>query len=227
MDKKCNIHGNIKECLRVLNKEWKRDDNSICNKSTKDLQLETKCDIELIKKLIVRLRRAMPLKTISHGYNLSKYAETDFNLLKSIIEEDIHHYASVLGSRWIISILDTYTDWGRKEESKNALLVSSIIHMERIACTEKLQIRNLTYPFSTKEVHKPQKLLWSGLKTTNLDCDDFYSNFLYRIKTSLKDTPSILIMLQYLFKEMLKNEKSSLHTVCNHSKFASKKMKEI
>ena len=41
MDKKCNIHGNIKECLRVLNKEWKRDDNSICNKSTKDLQLET------------------------------------------------------------------------------------------------------------------------------------------------------------------------------------------
>lgn len=216
-NKSCKMHNNYRECISTMNTEWSREDNSLLKQTTKDLCASTKCDILLVKKLIVRLRRAMPENTIMNGYSLNAHSHEDFNKLKKIIEKKIDDYLAVLDNRWLISILDTYNDWGDIHESKNAMIVTTFINMERISCTEKLQIRKMTYPFRIKNPHKRQKNLWSGLKTTNLKADDFYCNFLYRITHTLTDTPVIFKIFQHLFNDAKKNKYSSFNAICKHS----------
>ena len=63
MDKKCNIHGNIKECLRVLNKDG---NVMIIAFAIKHQKIETKC-IELIRNYASAITDGHAVVTISHG----------------------------------------------------------------------------------------------------------------------------------------------------------------
>lgn len=195
---RCGKHKNVSECYAALHRyKVPRKDNTICDIPLKILRRDTPCQYELIKKLIIRLRR-----NSKHG---------DFLLFKEIVESNLGALLKTLNARWLVSLLDCYIDHGDDVESRNALIAVSIVNCEKMIKTRDVQFRfepvddfdgSVRYEFA------------DGLDTFITGDADMPANFFKRIRAKVSTTPHIHKMFKSLMKRLVEGD-SIMKELCD------------
>jgi len=104
------------------------------------------------------------------------------NLKTILIESDL---------KWLVSICDTYADYGNSEEKRNALYVSYLSAMTRLADTF-IQAHELSVREETLSTLKHRRnMLYDGSKTLNIDRQDTFLNLSKRTYKNMEKTPHI------------------------------------
>ena len=193
----CWIHqDNTQDCFKFfVELEFPREDNKILEYTIEELKEKIKCDFILLKILMVRLRRYSN--------------EQDFNLFKELINKNLSTILEsdekFLNIRWIISILETFVDFGDDIESRNALIAITFHRNEKFFSTflDFFQI----FP---KTVHEPNFDRYIiGMKMESFS--DTAINYFKRIQDKITKTPIIFALFQKMMKYLLRNEETLLH----------------
>lgn len=114
--KLCTIehHRNSNHCLQAL-----ENIKTPYPGSAADLEKAVPCLLQRLKHRIIHLRR---------GLNGGE----DWLFFKKEVEDNIHYLCSVMSTRWLVSICDSFVDYGSDIERSNALLLSSLVNWERV-----------------------------------------------------------------------------------------------
>lgn len=138
--------------------------------------------LDYLRELIIELRNRRDI-------------EENFSLFRSIIKERGFFILETWNLRWLISICDTYADYGTPIERRNALLVSFFVNLFRIADTY-LITQNCTNDKELIEILSQQQIPISllkneanGLMTLNLAKQDTCLNLAKRLDVVLEETP--------------------------------------
>lgn len=116
----------------------------------------------------------------------------DWAALREYVEKNIASVCLHANLRWLASICDTYADHGDPIERRNALLVSVLVKMEKIAQTYAHW--RLGYPGSlgvpSEDIHRKIRLP-EGLSSFHLEIGDAPNTMFGRMTDMLSETPVI------------------------------------
>jgi len=108
-----------------------------------------------------------------------------------------------LSSRWLISVCDTFADYGTPVERRNALLLSMFVNMIRVADTYRYLLDPAVNRARQTELSTGQVSLYDGLVTLHLDRQDTCLNLSKRLVRVLEETPFFLSAYHILVKRMM------------------------
>lgn len=138
--------------------------------------------LDYLRELIIELRNRRDI-------------EENFSLFRSLVEERYFLILKEWNLRWLISICDTYADYGTPVERRNALLVSLFVNLFRIADTY-LITQNYTDDHEMIEILSQQQIPLSllknkenGVMTLSLAKQDTCLNLAKRLDAMLEETP--------------------------------------
>ena len=131
----------------------------------------------------------------------------NFLFLRQLIEGNLELSLAQLNSRWLVSICDSYADFGEPIEARNALLISTFLNWERLAST---YIDWVTPDHTTKKssnsIPEANRHLWDGLYTVHLRRGDTTNNLFIRYAKSLESTPHLFRIWQTLLSRIREND---------------------
>ncbi len=117
--------------------------------------------------------------------------------LRGFIEQNIETICLHANLRWLASICDTYADHGEPIERRNAMLISVLVKMEKIAQTYAHW--RLGYPrelgVPAEDKHRKIKLP-EGLHSFHLDIGDAPNTMFGRMADMLSETPVLSAILE-------------------------------
>ena len=147
------------------------------------------CPLARLKLAITRLRKCR-----HNPANRTRYKEqatwpqfcADVNLVMS-------HDRELVNSRWIVSILDTFVDYGSEQESRNAMMGVLLANWERARAT-----------VDAGECNKPLRPYVDGLKlfATNSK-EDAHRNMCRRLRRLMEATPVVSDLFAELYRRVL------------------------
>jgi len=141
--------------------------------------------------------------------NLRQGRNTEKNRIefKRIIQKNIKKICKNLNTRWLISICDTYVDYGNPIEARNALIITVFTNMEKLGQTYfhmfDLKINNEKIK---KLRDEPPFELWDGMTSFHLKKGDLTSNMFRRIDWCLKETPELHLIFKTVLTRIKKND---------------------
>lgn len=112
------------------------------------------------------------------------------------VEENVDALCAETNLRWLASICDTYADCGNQLERRNAMLISVLIKMEKIAQTYAHW--RLGYPekLGAPPIDSHRKIrLPEGLSSFHLDIGDAPNTMFGRMADMISETPTLLKIL--------------------------------
>jgi hypothetical protein len=134
---------------------------------------------DVIQPLIVNLRRKVDL-------------EENWALFREQVEGNTEAVCEGLNTRWLISVCDTYVDMGNEIERRNAMLIVTLVNMEKVGQSYVNWRLNYEAPFTMPEAHEPRKIqLWDGMTSMHLVIGDVTNNLFRRMEMLLADTPHL------------------------------------
>lgn len=144
--------------------------------------------------------------------------ENNWRKLHEIIETNIHDICKTLNTRWLISICDTYIDYGSAIESRNAMMIVLIVNMEKLAQTN-LFMYDLNINKNKLKKLKTEKPfeLWDGMTSFNLAKGNMTKNLFKRLNKLIEDTP-VIEKIYYTVLERIKNNDTILANLNKHHK---------
>ena len=158
-----------------------------------------------VAKLIVFIRR----KT-NHRQKLKEFF--------FIVEKETEFLVKELNTRWLISICDTYADYGKKLDRPRALLVSTFLNFIKLIETERGITINTG--LDRKELDNFEsnfpKVLFSGMTCYHLFEGDMVINLLNRITKELGQTSIFHIIFRNCLNK-IKQEDTILSRVSLHN----------
>lgn len=206
---KDKTHKSYNDCINSFRLfDVRRRDNSILEESIENI-LNIDCDLLKLKKLLIRLRR---------GCN-----SNDWKNFKNIFENDYEYYTSILPDRWIISVLDTYADNDEHIISRNAMIASNQVTMERWFHT----YHNIFQSIKREDIIIKNRRFYGEMITLNLKDDDAVKIYFNRILKVLNETPIILNIYKTLIKNLYFNKKSFLNILCDNCEFHDYVIKDM
>jgi hypothetical protein len=132
-----------------------------------------------VKNLIVQLRRG-------------KNTQSNWNKFKNLVESNIDEICQTFSTRWLVSICDTYVDYGNEIERRNALFISLITNMEKLFLTRVMMYDLVLNPNKVEALKKKKTYpLWDGMTSFNIIRGDMTINLFRRIRSILKVTPTL------------------------------------
>lgn len=144
--------------------------------------------LDRMKPLIVALRR-------------KENVEATWAEFRGLVEERTREVCDGLSTRWLVSVCDTYVDLGTPVERRNAMLISLLVNMEKVAQSFLMWRVNYDNPFIVPAEHAPRKLrLWDGMTGMHMEIGDVTNNMFRRMRTLLQETPH----LEAIFHEVLR-----------------------
>ncbi len=150
--------------------------------------------IDRIKPWIVNLRRGIE-------------TERSFGEFRAIVEGDLDAVCTELNTRWLVSLCDTYVDFGEPIEQRNAMLVSMLVNWEKVAQSYVLWKSNYEGSLEVPEHHEPRKLfLWDGMTSFHLEIGDVTNNLFARTQRLLAETPQIERIYRTVLERIEKDE---------------------
>jgi hypothetical protein len=197
----CKIHkNNPRDCFRNFTElEFPKDDNKILKYSAKILKQKIKCDFILLKILMVRLRRSS--------------SKEDWKLFKVILNKNLNTILeseeNYLNIRWIISILETFIDFGDDTESRNALIAVSFHRNEKFFSTflDFFEISVKT----TYEHDQSRYIIGMPLN----DKTDLPQKYFERVRDKMTKTPIIFDLFKKMMSYLIRNEETLFHILSN------------
>ncbi len=146
-----------------------------------------------VKALIIQLRQ-------------KKDTDSSWKELRSLIECNLDRICRDLNTRQLVSVCDTYADYGDSVESRNALLVSTLANMEKTAQSFLLWRLNYSDAFDVPATHQPRKVpLWDGMDSFHLEIGDVTNNLFARINRLMRATPVIEQIYRTVMGRMKEN----------------------
>jgi hypothetical protein len=197
----CRIHQHKpQDCFKNFTElEFPKEDNQILEYSVEVLKEKIKCDFILLKILMVRLRRYSD--------------EQDFNLFKELINKNLSTILEsdekFLNIRWLISILETFVDYGNEVESRNALIAITFHRNEKFFSTF-LDFFNVS--LNSNYAHNQNRYI-IGMPLN--DITDLPEKYFERIKNKLIETPLIYALFKKIMKYLLRNEETLVNILSN------------
>lgn len=189
----CLEHNNIDECISLFNKfNVDINDNRILKIKIDSFLTKSKikCDLFLLKILIIRLRR-------------QEKNQKDWEYFKNILEKNLKPILeSKIKPRWLISFLDTYVDHGDEIESRNALIAVSFYRNEKFFST----ITDY-FELHKREIykHNHHKSL-AGMHIAGKQ--DMAEILFKKINKKMQSTPIIWRIFQRIMKDIIKDKES-------------------
>lgn len=155
-----------------------------------------------IKKLIKYLRRNVDI-------------EKNWTEFKENIELNINEVCRSFNTRWLISVCDTYVDYGNELEKRNAMFVVLIANLEKLWATNLLMYDVKLNPSKLSELKKNKVIpLWDGMYSFNINHGDMTSNMIRRLNSLFVQTP----VLEKIFNTVLKRMNNNT-TLANLDKY--------
>lgn len=132
-----------------------------------------------VQALIARLRRGADV-------------ERDMASFRVAVEMNIEAICRSFNTRQLVSVCDTYADYGDPLEQRNALLVSLLVNGEKISQSYLLWRLNYAAPFAVPDAHVPVRAaLWDGMDSFHLDIGDVTNNLFRRLGSLIKGSAHI------------------------------------
>jgi hypothetical protein len=132
-----------------------------------------------VQAVIVSLRR---------GENVA----TNWADFQSLVEKNIDIICKEFNTRWLTSICETYVDFAEPITSANALLISVIVKMEKLAQTYahwRLGYPDTLAPPPNASHRKIS--LWDGVRSFHLEIGDAPNTMFGRVFDQLAQTPAL------------------------------------
>ena len=190
--------------------EFARDDNSLLTLAP-DVIFERFPRHLAFKALLVRLRRgsrgvaSFPvLKPVDYDFR-----DADWRNFQALMAANIGFFVRTLNSRMMLSVADTYTDFGAGEDRAISLLIANIFVEERIFFT--LQA---AYDFVPKKspILERQIPMWDGFLSNRLAGDDVFKVWLNRHQTVMAEANPVLAAMFYrMFILMIEHGVSAIN----------------
>lgn len=150
--------------------------------------------IEELKPLIVQLRR-------------QNNVEQNWQTFQKIIEGNLEKVCNELDTRWLISVTDTYADYGSPIEQRNALYISMIANFEKLWATNLLMYDLKSNRERTDKLLNNEIIpLWDGMYSFNINRGDMTRNLFGRLFEFQKETPVLEKILETVLQRMMENE---------------------
>lgn len=149
-----------------------------------ELSNRSDIDVEIIAG-IVKCRR---------GYEM----EESWPAFKNNVEKNIERIVENWNSRWMLSIVDTYADYGTQLEQATSTLISAFFNNMRMMDSYLMLLDKKE--FNDELWHNiKQEPLWDGFLTFNLRYGDTMINLYKRMQRTIDRTP----LLKSIFEELL------------------------
>ncbi len=147
-----------------------------------------------IKSLIILLRRQKETDTVWPRFN-------------GLVNDKIDQICSNFDTRWLVSIADTYADYGTPIEQRNAMFVSIVVNFEKLWATNLLMYDIQLNQNKLNRLKKNRIIpLWDGMYSFNINHGDMVNNLFLRIRRLIKDTPVIEKIFETVLDRILKND---------------------
>lgn len=106
---------------------------------------------------------------------------------RDLIEGNLSRVLDTFSSRWLISVCDTYVDFGGPIQSRNALLISLLVSLGRLSDSlyEDRDIR----PERVEQLNNGWPPQYDGLQSLHLQRQDTLLNLAKRLTRSLMGDP--------------------------------------
>ncbi|MEW6994806.1 hypothetical protein AADZ84_11130 [Colwelliaceae bacterium MEBiC 14330] len=222
------LWGEKKDIIRDFQRfEIPRDDNSVQQLSLDEIRKKFNAnDILLLKVLLIRLRRGKRGKSAKKVFFGSdyEYCQSDYEFIINYWDRYKSELVKVINPRFIVSFIDTISDFSSDLGEKNAAVaVSNILAQERFAQSWKCvyDFTEKSSPVLTRQLH-----YWGGMHTNRMIKDDAYDIFLTRNFEMLKPYPLLSFFFSHLLKEMYNSDSSILNFNCKYSSFFSDRVKD-
>ncbi len=127
-----------------------------------------------------------------------------------MVERNIDRICATFDSRWLISICDTYVDYGDKVVSRNAMLIVQIANFEKLWATNLLMYDVKLNKEKERILRKHRVVhLWDGMYSMNINHGDMINNFFNRLNALMAETP-VLEKIYYTVLERMKQHGTTL-----------------
>ena len=114
---------------------------------------------------------------------------------RELVEREVEEVCRGSTTRQLISICDTYADYGGPVERRNALLISLLGNMEKVGQSFLLWRTGYHRPFDPPASIPPRKIaLWDGMDTMHADIGDVTNNLFARLESVLAETPALEVI---------------------------------
>lgn len=166
-------------------------------------------DDELKKKV------AFLIKSLRKKENIGRNWEE----FKEIIKTNLDQVCAVLDTRWLISICDTFVDYGSDIEKRNAMLVVQFANLEKLWATYLLMYDINLNSEKLNQLKKNKIIpLWDGMYSFNIHHGDMTNNMFSRMDLLMKETP----VIEKFYQVVLERHKLNDTVLSNLNKYHKK-----
>ncbi|OYU32012.1 MAG: hypothetical protein CFE39_05460 [Comamonadaceae bacterium PBBC2] len=116
-------------------------------------------------------------------------ADSNWGKLEKLLKAETDRICAVCNTRWLTSICDTYVDFGNPIESRNGMMVSIFVKMEKIAQSYVHWRLGYVGSMGIPLVDSHRKIrLWDGVSSFNLEIGDATNSMFGRMEFLLSET---------------------------------------
>jgi hypothetical protein len=149
---------------------------------------------ERIQDLIINLRKG-------------KDVDNDWNAFRNLMEQNTEEVCRTLDTRWLVSVCDTYVDYGDEITRRNAMLVVQIANFEKLWATNLLMYDIKLNPDKLEKLKNNKIIpLWDGMYSFNINHGDMTHNLFDRIENLMDKTPVIEKIYQTVIQRIREND---------------------
>lgn len=163
----CQLHSSEEECQVAFGVRRPLDDEA------------RKCPWMLMKTSIISARRGInpTYKSVT-----PEAARTAFSHMADLFEGNVEYWCAKLNTRWLVSVCDSYADFGQVGEAECALQISLLVNWERMAWSARNGC--------TKATPHTRGPAWDGTSTLGTDGRvDVHRNLLRRLRKQWRAHP--------------------------------------
>jgi hypothetical protein len=150
--------------------------------------------LDCVRPLIVNLRQGID-------------PDQNWRALRLIVETQTDQLCRELNTRWLVSVCDTYVDFASDIERRNAMLISMLVSLEKVAQSYLMWRVNYTDAFNVPASHEPRKIrLWDGMTSMHVEIGDVTNNLFRRLNEILSATPHLHKIYEVVMKRIAEND---------------------
>lgn len=131
--------------------------------------------------------------------------EINFARFDQIIKNQTTDVISSYNTKWLVSICDTYADYGTDIERRNALYVTWLVAMSRLAdslmAVHDIDLNSL----QLQHLQSKRVQLYDGIKSLHFNRQDTLLNLAKRTKKNMSETPALLSIYKEVNSRMKVN----------------------
>ena len=147
-----------------------------------------------IQKLIINLRKG-------------KEKEKNWSRFRELVENNLNEVCKIFDTRWLVSICDTYADFGDPVTRRNAMLVVQTANFEKLWATQLLMYDIKLNEEKIDKLRKNKIIpLWDGMYSFNINHGDMTNNFFARVNDLMLETPVIEAIYQTVIQRIKEND---------------------